>query len=133
MQDEHEGNNHNHEDHQSFEAEMFMEECIQDCLECHAMCLAGVGHSLDLDSALPQAEHIRLLLDCAEICQTSANFMLRGSDLHGLTCSVCAEVCDRCADACAVFTDDELLQDCADTCRTTAQSCRHMAAMALPG
>jgi hypothetical protein len=31
-----------------------------------------------------------LLLDCAEICQTAANFMLRNSELHSRTCAVCA-------------------------------------------
>lgn len=44
--------------------------------------------------------HIQLLLDCAEICQTSANFMLRGSELHGRTCAVCADACQRCAASC---------------------------------
>ena len=33
-----------------------------------------------------------VLLDCAEICQTSANFMLRGSPLHTNTCAACAIV-----------------------------------------
>src|ERR1700682_6009384 len=54
-----------------------------------------------------EAAHIRLLLDCAEICQTSANFMLRGSELQGDTCGACAEVCDRYAQACAQFGDDK--------------------------
>jgi hypothetical protein len=76
-----------------------------------------------------EAAHIRLLLDCAEICATSANIMLRGSDLHGKTCGVCAEVCERCADDCARLADgDGLMTRCADMCRRCAESCRTMAA-----
>jgi hypothetical protein len=74
-----------------------------------------------------QPNHIRLLLDCAEICQTNANFMLRGSDLHGLICATCAEVCDRCAGDCDRF-DDAQMKRCAETCRRCAESCREMAA-----
>ena len=33
---------------------------------------------------------IRTDLDCADICHTAANFMLRGSDLHAHTCAACA-------------------------------------------
>jgi hypothetical protein len=71
--------------------------------------------------------HIRLLLDCAEICETSANFMLRTSDLHHLTCGVCAEVCTRCAEDCERFVDDIMMQACAQACRHCAESCQEMA------
>lgn len=71
--------------------------------------------------------HIRLLMDCENICHTSEDFMLRGSDLHGLVCGVCAEVCDRCADDCAKL-DGEHMKKCADACRKCAASCRTMAA-----
>ena len=71
-----------------------------------------------------------MLLDCAEICQTSANFMLRMSDLHGLTCGVCAEVCERCAEDCERFVDDIMMQACAQACRHCAASCREMAGQA---
>jgi hypothetical protein len=110
-----------------------LEECIQQCLECHAMCLAAVGHCLEMGEAHAEASHIRLLLDCAEICQTSANFMLRGSDFHGQTCALCAEICERCAEDCAGFVDDEVMQDCAQTCRGCAEICHQMAAITLPG
>ena len=75
-----------------------------------------------------EATHIRTLLDCAEICQTSANFMLRGSDEHKRTCAACAAVCQRCAEECARVTDDPVMQDCAETCRRCADSCEAMAA-----
>jgi hypothetical protein len=78
---------------------------------------------LEVGGEHPAPDHIRLLQDCAEICQTSANFMLRVSDFHGSTCEVCAEDCER-------FTDDEMMQQCAQSCRSCAESCREMAGRA---
>ena len=104
-----------------------MQRCIQECLSCHAVCLETVPHCLQMGGEHAQEAHIRLLLDCAEICQTSANFMLRGSELHGRTCAVCAEVCQRCAQDCERFMDDPMMQACAQACRACAESCRQMA------
>jgi hypothetical protein len=104
-----------------------MRNCIQDCQRCHNICLETVRHCLKEGGEHAKPGHIRLLLDCAEICQTSANFMLRTSDMHILTCGVCAEVCERCAEDCARFVDDIMMQGCAQACRKCAASCREMA------
>ncbi len=101
--------------------------CIQDCQSCHNICLESVAHCLGMGGEHAYPQHIQLLLDCSEICQTSANFMLRGSALHPRTCAVCAEVCERCAPSCERFTDDALMQRCAEACRVCARSCRAMA------
>lgn len=107
-----------------------MHDCIQDCTRCHTVCLESVVYCLNKGGKHAQPDHIRLLLDCAEICQTSANFMLRMSPQHGLTCGACAEICDRCADSCNSFMDDLQMQACAQVCRKCAASCREMASMA---
>ena len=73
------------------------------------------------------AAHIELLRDCAEICRTSADFLLRASKNHSITCGACAVVCEACADDCAAFNDDDDMRRCADTCRRCAASCRSMA------
>ena len=101
--------------------------CIQECLQCHSICLETLTHCLQKGGAHAEAAHIRLLLDCVEICQTSANFMLRGSDLHSRTCGVCAEVCERCAQDCERMGDDAQMKACAEACRRCAESCRQMA------
>ncbi len=62
-----------------------MEECIQNCLDCYRVCLEMVTHCLQMGGRHAEASHIRLLLDCVEICRTSADFMLRGSPRHHLT------------------------------------------------
>ena len=104
-----------------------MQRCIQECTNCHGVCLETVAHCLQMGGKHAEAAHIRLLQDCAEICQTSANFMLRGSELHGRVCAVCAEVCERCAEDCERFGDDQQMQACAQACRSCAEACRQMA------
>ncbi|HWW76412.1 MAG TPA: four-helix bundle copper-binding protein [Pyrinomonadaceae bacterium] len=108
-----------------------MQQCIQNCTECHRACLEMVAHCLGVGGQHAEPAHIRLLLDCAEICQTSADFMIRGSEFHGRTCGVCAEVCTRCAEECERLAgDDEMMKRCAEICRRCADSCRQMAGTA---
>ena len=108
-----------------------MQQCIDECLNCHSICLETVTHCLQKGGPHAEANHIRLLLDCVEICQTSANFMLRGSDLHTRTCAVCAEVCQRCAEDCErIDPNDSMMKACADACRRCAESCERMATIA---
>jgi hypothetical protein len=63
------------------------------------------------------------MMNCAEICQTSANFMLSSSSHHAQVCRICAEICDACAESC-----DKLdgMEDCAKACRDCARQCRTM-------
>lgn len=104
-----------------------MKRCIENCHECHDVCVQTLHHCLEKGGRHAEASHIRLLLDCAQICHTSEDFMLRGSDLHMLTCGVCAEVCARCADSCRRMADDEVMKRCADVCLRCADSCAEMA------
>lgn len=103
-----------------------MQKCIQNCLDCHGICLNTVTYCLQQGGMHAEPAHIRLMLDCAEICQTSANFMLRGSELHLSTCGVCAEVCERCATSCEQMGDDAQMKACAEMCRRCAESCLQM-------
>jgi len=66
-------------------------------------------------------------IDCAQICGTSADYMLRGSHLHTQTCATCAEVCRACAESCERMGDDSVMRRCAETCRRCAESCGRMA------
>jgi hypothetical protein len=101
-----------------------MEECIRLCLNCHHVCYeAAMNQCLEAGGQHVQPEHFRLMLNCAEICQTSANFMLSGSDLHHLTCAVCAEVCRRCADDCERIGE---MEECVEACRSCADACAEM-------
>lgn len=106
-----------------------MQQCIANCTDCHRICVETVAHCLRMGGKHADAAHIGLLLDCAQICATSADFMLRGSPLHGHTCAACAVVCERCAEDCErLDPGDAHMQACADMCRRCAESCRAMAA-----
>lgn len=105
-----------------------LEICIENCMECHRTCLETLQYCLRLGGRHAQIEHIRRLSDCADICQTAADFMIRGSDLHRETCAVCAEICTRCADDCAALAANDLqMQECAEVCAQCAETCRAMA------
>ena len=110
-----------------------LQECIEECLQCHAVCTMTVQHCLVKGGEHAEVDIVGVLLDCAEICQTSANFMLRGSPYHALTCTTCATICQVCAEACASVDDDEQLAHCAEVCTSCAESCAQMAAMLEEG
>lgn len=103
--------------------------CIEECMNCHAVCQETVNHCLQQGGHHAEAGHIRLLLDCVEICQTSANFMLRGSPFHVRTCAACSEICQACAEDCEQMGGDERMRACAEACRRCAESCASMAQM----
>lgn len=104
-----------------------MQQCIEECLGCYSICAQTAQHSLEMGGKHAEANHIRLLNDCAEICRTSAGFMLRGSPLHTRTCAVCAEVCRACEQACRKMGNEKVMQQCADACGRCAESCARMA------
>lgn len=105
-----------------------MHKCIQLCQDCHALCTQTIGHCVKLGGRHATPDHIRLLLDCAEICETTAHYLLRGSSLHERICGLCAEVCRQCGDSCLqVAGDDQMVKQCAEMCRRCAGSCERMA------
>ena len=104
-----------------------MQQCIENCQGCHTICLQTIDHCLAMGGKHAESAHIQLLMDCAQICQTSADYMLRKSPFHGRTCAVCAEVCERCAKDCErLGGDDAQMKSCADACHRCAETCRQM-------
>ena len=116
-------------DDEEEDMDAMMEDCIANCLECQQTCLETIQYCLVQGGTHAEASHIRLLMDCAAICETSAGFMIRQSELHMRTCSVCAEVCARCAESCESFADDTSMERCAEICRACSESCAEMAEM----
>ena len=109
------------------ELDQDLQSCIDECTLCHAICTETIRHCLEKGGRHSEAKHIRLFEDCAEICQTAANFMLRGSSLHLQTCGLCAQVCELCARSCEqVDAGDAKMRQCASICRSCAESCREM-------
>lgn len=102
-----------------------MQTCADECLRCHAVCLReAMNHCLETGGRHVEPDHFRLMMNCAEICRTSADFLLSGSDLHRLTCGACAQVCEACAQSCE---DVGGMEECVQACRRCAATCRKMA------
>ncbi|GGE38309.1 ferredoxin [Agaricicola taiwanensis] len=103
-----------------------MKACIDQCLDCYSTCLStAMGHCLEMGGPHTEKAHFTLMMACAEICRTSAHFMLIGTPHHKHTCAECAEICAECASDCERIGD---MDACVDICRRCADSCRKMAA-----
>lgn len=108
---------------------MSLEQCIKSCTDSHVMCLTTARYCSQHGATHVAEGHLALLLDCAELCQTTANSLLRHSPQHPIVCDACARMCEACARDCAAFANDSQMQRCAATCRECAASCRDMARM----
>lgn len=102
-----------------------MDICIQNCLDCFKTCEQTLAECFGKKGKHSESAHLILLKSCAEICHTSAKFMMMQSKYHTHLCGVCAEVCQDCAASCEAI-GDESMKKCAEVCRKTAQSCSEM-------
>ena len=73
------------------------------------------------------ARCIQLDMECAAICNASAQLMSVGSDKAKEVCRVCSDICQACGDECGKH-DTEHCRECAEACRACAEECRKMAA-----
>lgn len=106
-----------------------MNDCIDNCTRCHAICLETINYCLTKGGEHAAPEHQALLAACADICGTSAATMLRGASVSPVICGACADVCGRCAASCEAMGNDAEMQRCAEACRACEASCKAMAAM----
>lgn len=98
-----------------------IQECVTSCLSCYAACVSATkDYRSDKED---DATLFSVLSDCALVCQTTANFLLRGSDAMGWMCAVNARICDRCARECG----RQQLFECATACRECAALCHKLA------
>ncbi len=101
-----------------------MNECIEECLRCYAMCTAAaMNHCLERGGEHVEPEHFRLMAACAEICRTAAHLMLISSPLHKEICAACASSCQNCAESCEALGD---MEECVAACRSCAESCERI-------
>lgn len=110
---------------------MTAQTCIESCWRSHVMCLETERYCLEKGGTHVMPKHLALLADCAEMCQKTANSLLRRSPQHGAVCIACAQLCDACAQACEAMKDDERMLQCARTCRDCAMHCREMSKVSL--
>jgi hypothetical protein len=91
--------------------------CANTCNACADACLGETAHLEHLQRC------IRLDLDCADICSTTARVLTRQTetpnDLVHAQLHACVVACQACADEC------EHHADAMDHCRICAEACRH--------
>ena len=102
-----------------------IEQCIQDCLNCHTVCIDTAQKCRQAGGDHGSKEHVQMMLDCAEMCLTAAHFMQHNSPLYGYVCQAAAQVSNHCANECEQMGDS----DCANACRTASWSCDQMTKM----
>jgi hypothetical protein len=103
-----------------------VQQCLDDSLDCYKTCSKTTIHCLSMGGKHAKPEHINLLMDCARICNTNADFIMRNSTYYPQTCGICADICDECGDECDKF-DEDFMKECAEMCRRCAESCRELA------
>jgi hypothetical protein len=109
-----------------------LQRCIEHCLECYRVCNETAnGYCLEKGGEHTRPAHMRLMIDCSEICRVGADFMMRQSQRHPEVCALCADICDECAEECSRYADEDM-RLCAETCRNCAASCRDMAEAQAP-
>jgi hypothetical protein len=105
------------------------QDCVTLCWECRTECQKTLfNHCLQEGGKHAEAEHVKLMMDCIQACQTAADFMTRGSALYASACAACADVCEACAESCERI-GGEHMKACAEICRRCARECREMGNM----
>jgi hypothetical protein len=107
-----------------------MRECIAHCLDCNRICIeTAMRHCLEAGGPHVEPEHFRLMVTCADICRTTADFMLAESEFHTRLCALCADVCEACAESCRNIGG---MDECARACERCAASCGAMGTTGRP-
>ena len=102
-----------------------IEETMRALRHCHHTCHGmAMTHCLEMGGEHARPQHIRLMLDCAQICATTADFLARKSQFHTQLCAFCADICETCGADCEKIGD---MQACVEACRDCAQACREAA------
>ena len=98
-----------------------MSDCIDASLHCQKVCLGlAMTHCLETGGEHVAPQHFRLMIDCAAVCATTADFMLHKSQFDREMCRLCATVCRTCAEDCARLDG---MEDCVKACNVCAEAC----------
>jgi hypothetical protein len=101
-----------------------LEECASTCTSCADACLA--------ESAVQDLVRcIRLNLDCADVCATTARVLLRQTEpdwpVIRSQLEACIAICGACGEECDRHADHmEHCRVCAESCRRCADACQEV-------
>lgn len=114
-----------------------LSDCIAVCLECAQSCTACADACLGEESVADLRRCIRLNLDCADMCETTAKVLSRhtafeANDVRAVL-EACLRLCKSCGDECAHHSMHEHCSVCAEVCRRCADACQRLAATIADG
>jgi hypothetical protein len=112
--------------------------CIQECENCAQTCTACADACLSEERVEELALCIRLDLDCADVCDTTARLLSRQTGHQGeiahaqlQACMVAVAACARECERHAVL--HEHCRICAEACRSCERACGELLASGISG
>lgn len=106
------------------------ERCIRNCMDSARVCYeTAMTRCLEEGGEHTEPEHFRLMMNCASLCRTLAEFLLSHSPHVAQLYPLCETVCLACAESCRGIGG---MEPCARACEACAESCRLMMTSDLP-
>jgi hypothetical protein len=102
------------------------QKCIGACTRCAQACYECLEACLNEQDVQARTKCIKMLVECARICEMSVAGMSSNARFAKQHCALCATVCEACARECRMFKDRHC-QECAAECDTCVKECRNMA------
>lgn len=100
------------------------EAAITACQECHLTCQRVLAYHGDEEGGKQLSpRHIKRMMACLELCQTTANMLVIRAPLVDQLCELCAQLCEQCATSCEA-KEHEAMKECAAACRRCAKALR---------
>jgi hypothetical protein len=99
-------------------------EIVDVLLECAATCEWCADQCLNEDQLKKLIDCIRTDRDCATICRSSAELLIRDSKYSAQVIDICEQVCRDCAEECEKHEHDHC-RACADACRRCEEVCKN--------
>ena len=100
--------------------------CIDACHACAVACNACMVACLKEDDVQMMRRCIALDVDCAAMCNLTADAMARDSEMSRHLCRICSEICLACANECGQHQHHEHCKRCAEECKKCAKACLEM-------
>lgn len=102
-----------------------IQSCIDACAKCTQACYECFHACLNEPDLSARKDCVSMLVECAMMCQMSVATMSMNGKYLNEHCALCAVICDKCAEECAMFNEDHC-RKCAEICHMCADECRKM-------
>lgn len=105
--------------------------CIEACIDCASSCVSCADACLAEPNVAELTACIRLNQDCANICDATARVLERQNapdrEVIQAIVQACATACRKCAAECGKHAQHmEHCSICADVCRSCQQACEQL-------